>query len=167
MHLGDIEVRYLDGGNFWLDGGAMFGVVPKVFWDKKSPPDEKNRIPLRANSLLVRAHKKTIVIETGNGTKWEQKQRAIYAVQEGDPLVDSLAEHRVQPHEVDLVINTHLHFDHSGGNTRIENGRAVPTFPRARYFVQRRELKPEATPTEPDPASYFPENFNPITYAGL
>ena len=145
----------------------MFGVVPKVFWDKKSPPDEKNRIRLRANSLLVRAHGKTIVIETGNGTKWEPKPRAIYAVQEGDPLVDSLAEHGVQPHEVDLVINTHLHFDHSGGNTRIENGRAVPTFPRARYVVQRGELEHAATPTERDRASYFPENFQPITDAGL
>ena len=92
MHLGDIEVRYLDGGNFWLDGGVMFGVVPKVLWDKKSPPDEKNRIRLRANSLLVRAHGKTIVIETGNGTKWDPKQRAIYNIQEGDPLVDSLAK---------------------------------------------------------------------------
>src|SRR5579863_900339 len=129
MHLGDIEVRYLDGGNFWLDGGAMFGVVPKVFWDKKCAPDEKNRIRLRANSLLVRAHGKTIVIETGNGTKWDAKQRGIYAIQEGDPLIDSLAAHGVQPRDVDLVINTHLHFDHAGGNTRVENGRAVPTFP--------------------------------------
>src|SRR5260370_17732334 len=121
MHFGDIEVRYLDGGNFWLDGGAMFGVVPKVFWDKKSAPDEKNRIRLRANSLLVRAHKKTTVIETGNGTKWEPKQRAIYALQEGDPLFDSLAEHGVQPHEVDLVIITHLHFHHAPTTTHIHN----------------------------------------------
>jgi glyoxylase-like metal-dependent hydrolase (beta-lactamase superfamily II) len=167
MHLGDIEIRYLAGGNFWLDGGAMFGVVPKVFWDKKSPPDEKNRIRLRANSLLVRAHGKAIVIETGNGTKWDPKQRAIYNVQEGDPLVDSLAKNGIQPHEVDLVINTHLHFDHAGGNTRMENGRAVPTFPRARYVVQRAELDHAANPSERDRASYFPENFQPITDAGL
>ena len=167
MRLGDIEIRYLDGGNFSLDGGAMFGVVPKVFWDKKSPPDEKNRIRLRANSLLVRAHGKTIVIETGNGTKWDPKQRAIYNVQEGDPLVDSLAENGVQPHEVDLVINTHLHFDHAGGNTRIENGRAVPAFSRARYIVQRAEVEHASAPSERDRASYFPENFQPITDAGL
>lgn len=167
MHLGDIEVRYLDGGNFWLDGGAMFGVVPKVFWDKKSAPDEKNRIRLRANSLLVRAQGKTIVIETGNGTKWDAKQRAIYGVQAGDPLMDSLAENGVQPGEVDLVINTHLHFDHAGGNTRIEDGRAVPAFPRARYVLQRAELEHARTPTERDKASYFPDNFEPITKAGL
>jgi glyoxylase-like metal-dependent hydrolase (beta-lactamase superfamily II) len=167
MHLGDIEVRYLDGGNFYLDGGAMFGVVPKVLWEKKSSPDEKNRIRLRANSLLVRAHGKSIVIETGNGTKWDAKQRAIYAVQEGDPLVDSLAENGVQPHEVDLVINTHLHFDHAGGNTHIENGRPVPTFPRAQYILQRGELAHASKPTDRDRASYFPENFQPITDAGL
>jgi glyoxylase-like metal-dependent hydrolase (beta-lactamase superfamily II) len=167
MHLGDIEIRYLDGGNFWLDGGAMFGVVPKVLWDKKSPPDEKNRIRLRANSLLVRAHNKTIVIETGNGAKWNPKQRAIYSVQEGDPLIDSLAKEGVQPRDVDLVINTHLHFDHAGGNTRIENGCAVPTFPRARYIVQRAELAHAAAPNERDRASYFPENFQPITEADL
>jgi glyoxylase-like metal-dependent hydrolase (beta-lactamase superfamily II) len=167
MHIGDIEIRYLDGGSFRLDGGAMFGVVPKVFWDKKSPPDEKNRIPLRANSLLVRAHGKTIVIETGNGTKWDAKQRGIYAIQEGDPLFDSLAANGVQPRDVDLVINTHLHFDHAGGNTRIENGRAVPTFPRARYVVQRSELAHAAAPSERDRASYFPDNFLPISEAGL
>jgi len=167
MHIGDMEIRYLDGGNFWLDGGAMFGVVPKVFWEKKSPPGDRNRIKLRANSLLVQAHGKTIVIETGNGTKWDPKMRAIYGVQEGDPLLDSLAAQGVQPRDVDLVINTHLHFDHAGGNTRIENDRAVPTFPRARYVVQRAELEHAAAPTERDRASYFPENFVPITQAGL
>ena len=167
MHLGDIEIRYLDGGSFRLDGGAMFGVVPKVFWEKKSPPDDKNRIHLRANSLLVRAHGKTIVIETGNGTKWDAKQHGIYAIQDGDPLIDSLADHGVQPRDVDLVINTHLHFDHAGGNTRIENGRAVPTFPRARYVVQCAELAHAAVPTERDRASYFPDNFLPITEAQL
>ncbi len=77
MHFGEIEVRYLDGGGFRLDGGAMFGVVPKPLWEKKSPPDEKNRIRMRANALLVRAAGKTIVVETGNGTKWDAKQRAI------------------------------------------------------------------------------------------
>ena len=167
MHLGDMEIRYLDGGSFRLDGGAMFGVVPKVFWEKKSPPDERNRIHMRANSLLVRAHSKTIVIETGNGTKWDAKNRGIYAIQDGDPLIDSLARLGVQPRDVDLVINTHLHFDHAGGNTRLEHDRAVPTFPRARYVVQRGELAHAATPTERDRASYFPENFQPITEAGL
>ena len=167
MLIGDIEVRFLDGGTFRLDGGAMFGVVPKVFWEKKVAPDERNRILMRANSLLVRASGKTIVVETGNGTKWDAKQRGIYAVQDGDPLLDSLARLGVQARDVDVVINTHLHFDHAGGNTRIENGRVVPTFPRARYVVQRGELEHAATPSERDRASYFPENFQPVTSAGL
>jgi len=167
MLIGDIEVRFLDGGTFRLDGGAMFGVVPKVFWEKKAAADERNRVLMRANSLLVRASGKTIVVETGNGTKWDAKQRGIYAVQDGDPLVDSLARLGVHRRDVDLVINTHLHFDHAGGNTRIEDGRTVPTFPRARYLVQRGELEHAATPTERDRASYFAENFQPVTDAGL
>ena len=167
MHLGSMEVHYLDGGNFALDGGAMFGVVPKVFWEKKSPPDERNRIRMRANSLLVRAHGKNIVIETGNGTKWDFKQRAIYGIQDGDPLIDSLARTGVQPGQIDLVINTHLHFDHAGGNTRIVDNNVVPAFPNARYIVQRGEFEHASNPTERDRASYFPENFAPITKAGL
>jgi len=167
MHVGNLEIRYLDGGSFRLDGGAMFGVVPKVFWERKSPPDERNRIHMRANSLLVRAQGKTIVVETGNGTKWDAKNRGIYAIQDGAPLIESLALQGVQPRDVDLVINTHLHFDHAGGNTCIENDRVVPTFPRARYIVQRGELAHAATPTERDRASYFPENFQAVTDAGV
>jgi len=167
MHLGDIEVHYLDGGSFALDGGAMFGVVPKAFWEKKTSPDAKNRIRMRANSLLVRAERKNILIETGNGTKWEAKQRAIYAVEDGDPLMDSLSRAGVSPDQIDLVINTHLHFDHCGGNTRIVQNRAVPAFRRARYVVQRGELEHAMNPTERDRASYFPENFEPISKEGL
>jgi len=165
MHFGDIEVKFLDGGGFRLDGGAMFGVVPKPLWEKKSPPDENNRIRMRANSLLVRAARKTIVIETGNGTKWDAKRRAIYAIEDGNPLIAALGQAGVQPCEVDLVINTHLHFDHAGGNTHISGNRPVPPFPRARYMVQRAELQHAQNPTDRDRASYFPENFQPIAAA--
>jgi glyoxylase-like metal-dependent hydrolase (beta-lactamase superfamily II) len=167
MHFGEIEVRYLDGGRFGLDGGAMFGVVPKVLWEKKSPPDEKNRIRMCANSLLVRTHGKNVLIETGNGTKWDPKQRAIYGVQDGDPLMDALARTGVKPDQINLVINTHLHFDHAGGNTRIVNDRVLPTFRHARYVVQRGELEHAMNPTERDHASYFPDNFAPISKEGL
>ena len=166
MHFGEIEVRYLDGGAFGLDGGAMFGVVPKPLWEKVSPPDERNRIRMRANALLVRAVGKTIVVETGNGTKWSAKQRAIYAVQDGDPLMDALRKAGVQPDEVDIVINTHLHFDHAGGNTHIRGNHAVPAFRRARYMVQRKEFEHAENPSDRDRASYFPENFRPIAEAG-
>jgi glyoxylase-like metal-dependent hydrolase (beta-lactamase superfamily II) len=167
MHLGDVEVLFLDGGTFGLDGGAMFGVVPKVLWEKKSPPDANNRIRMRANSLLVRANGKNILVETGNGTKLDPKLRAIYNVQDGDPLLDSLAKIGLKPEQIDLVINTHLHFDHCGGNTRLVKNRVLPTFRRARYVVQRGELEHAMNPSERDRASYFPENFVPISKEGL
>jgi glyoxylase-like metal-dependent hydrolase (beta-lactamase superfamily II) len=166
MHLGNIEVQFLDAGAFGLDGGAMFGVVPKVLWEKKSPPDANNRIRMRGNSLLVRAEKKNILIETGNGTKLDPKLRSIYNVQDGDPLIDSLAHAGVTPEQIDLVINTHLHFDHCGGNTRIQQSRVVPAFRRARYIVQRAELEHAMNPTDRDRASYFPENFSAISKEG-
>lgn len=166
MRLGDIEVRFLRGGEFRLDGGAMFGVVPRVLWEKKVPPDDRNRIRLAANSLLLRAGSKKILIETGNGTKWEPKLRDIYAIDQGDPLRDALAREGVQPQDLDLVINTHLHFDHAGGNTRMVDGRAVSAFPKAKYIVQKAELEHAQHPTERDRASYFPENFLPVTQAG-
>jgi len=167
MHLGEIEVLYLDGGSFALDGGAMFGVVPRVLWEKKSPPDEKNRIHMRANSLLVRAAGKTIVVETGNGTQWDPKLRAIYAIQDGDPLINSLAKTGIQREDINLVVNTHLHFDHAGGNTRLANDRVVPNFPNAQYIVQRGELEHANRPTERDRASYFPDHLQAISKEGL
>jgi glyoxylase-like metal-dependent hydrolase (beta-lactamase superfamily II) len=165
MHLGDLEINYIDGGTFALDGGAMFGVVPKVLWEKKSPPDENNRIRMKANALMVRTAGKIILIETGNGTKWDAKLRSIYNIQTGDPLIHSLANAGVSPNQVGFVINTHLHFDHCGGNTRVEGDRAVPTFPNARYIVQRAEFEHALNPTERDRASYFPENVQPIADA--
>lgn len=162
MHLGDIEIMFLDGGPFGLDGGAMFGVVPKTLWEKKSPPDEHNRIRMRANSLLVRTAGKTILVETGNGTKLDAKLRSIYGIPDGDPLLDSLHKAGAAPGEIDIVINTHLHFDHAGGNTHIAGGCAVPAFPRARYIVQKKELDHAYNATERDRASYFPDNYQPL-----
>lgn len=167
MHLGEMEVRYLNGGAFSLDGGAMFGVVPKTLWEKKSPPDDRNRIRMRANSLLVRAAGKNILIETGNGTKWDPKLRGIYGIQDGDPLIDSLAKAGLQPDDINVVINTHLHFDHAGGNTHFVNDQPKPRFRNAIHYVQRAELEHAMNPTERDRASYFPENFQPISDAGL
>ena len=166
MHFGEIEVLPLHGGRFYLDGGAMFGVVPKTLWEKKAPADERNRIRLAANSLLVRAAGKNIVVETGNGTKWDPKLRNIYGIQEGDPLRDSLSRAGVAAEEVGMVINTHLHFDHAGGNTRVVDGRDVPTFPNAQYVVQRAELEHAMNPTERDRASYLADRLVPVTEAG-
>jgi glyoxylase-like metal-dependent hydrolase (beta-lactamase superfamily II) len=166
MHLGDIEVLPIHGGNFYLDGGAMFGVVPKTLWEKKAPADERNRIRLAANSLLLRANGRLILVETGNGTKWDPKLRNIYGIQDGDPLKDSLERAGVTLEKIDMVINTHLHFDHAGGNTRSVNGRDVPAFPNAQYVVQRSELEHALNPTERDRASYFADRIVPVTEAG-
>jgi len=166
MRLGDIEIRHIHSGNFYLDGGAMFGVVPKPLWEKKSPPDSRNRIRLAANSLLVRASNKNMLIETGNGTKWTPKLRDIYAIDEGDPLAQNLAAAGVSPSQVDLVINTHLHFDHAGGNTKLLDGYAVPSFPNAQYIVQAEEFAHAGNPTERDRASYFEDNFLPMRQSG-
>ena len=166
MRLGDLEFTIVSDGGFRLDGGAMFGVVPKPLWEKRIAPDERNRIQLCMNCVLVRTGGITILVETGAGDKLDAKRRDIYAIGEGPRLLDRLAAHGVKPDHVDIVINTHLHFDHCGWNTRMVDGRAVPTFPNARYVVQLGELEHAKRPNERDQASYMSENFLPIEAAG-
>jgi len=163
MKFGALELFLVSDGCFRLDGGAMFGVVPKTLWEKQVAPDERNRITLNLSCLLIRAAGKTILVETGVGDKLDPKRRDIYGVEHPTTLVESLRGVGVGPEEVDMVVNTHLHFDHCGGNTRFDSaGRAAPTFPRARYVVQRGELEHARRPTERDRASYMPENFEPM-----
>jgi len=166
MQLGDVEVRLLGDGTFRLDGGAMFGVIPRPLWEKKSPPDDRNRILLGMNILLLKAGGKRILVETGGGDKWNAKQNAIYAFEAQHRLPERLAAAGVKPEEIDIVINTHLHFDHAGWNTRIVDGRARPTFPNARYIVQRKEFDHACAPSDRDRASYFPDNFMPMKESG-
>jgi len=166
MKLGDLEFHILNDGTFRLDGGAMFGVIPRPMWERAAAPDERNRILMAMNSLLIRAGGKIILVETGAGDKWDAKRRGIYAF-EGQPrLPEQLAAHGVRPEQVDIVVNTHLHFDHCGWNTRLVNGKAVPLFPNARYVVQRGELEHARNPSERDRASYFPDNFAPMEESG-
>lgn len=166
MTLGDIEVHLLTDGTLRLDGGAMFGVVPKPLWERKAPADDRNRILLAMNILLIRAAGKWILVETGAGDKWDAKLRNIYAIENSPNLVDKLLANGVPPEQIDIVINTHLHFDHCGWNTRLIGGKLVPTFPNARYVVQRLEFDHAIKPTERDRASYEPVNFQPIEVAG-
>ena len=165
MKLGDIEFHVLSDGHILLDGGAMFGVIPRPLWEKKMPPDVRNRITLGLNCLLIHAAGKRILVETGAGDKMNAKLRAIYGL-EGPRLVDRLHDHGLQPEDIDIVIDTHLHFDHCGGNTRVEKDKAIPAFPNAQYFVQKGEYDHALHPTERDQASYFQENFVPIHAAG-
>jgi glyoxylase-like metal-dependent hydrolase (beta-lactamase superfamily II) len=165
LKLGELEFHILSDGDVWLDGGAMFGVVPKTLWEKKMAPDAKNRIQLAMNCLLVRAGGKTILIETGAGSKMPPKLQQIYGIGESK-LVPSLRDRGLHASEIDIVVNTHLHFDHCGGNTRVEADKVVCTFPHAKYVVQRGEYEHARKPNERDQASYFDENYVPLEKAG-
>ena len=166
MRFGDLEFLLLNDGTLRLDGGAMFGVVPKPMWEKKSRADERNRVLLAMNCLLIRAAGKTILVETGAGDKWDAKKRDIYALEGSPRFPDQLAAHGVKPENVDIVINTHLHFDHCGWNTRIVNGKVRPTFPNARYVVQKKDFEHAKNPTERDRASFILEIYLPVEEAG-
>ena len=165
MKIGEIEFHIVVAGRLLLDGGAMFGVIPKPLWDKQAPADARNRIKLAMNCLLVFAGHKRILIETGAGDKWTSKFRDIYNL-DGPRLLDQLLHYGLHPQDIDVVINTHLHFDHCGGNTRIEKEKVVATFPHARYIVQRGEFEHALNPTERDRASYFNDNYVPLQQAG-
>jgi glyoxylase-like metal-dependent hydrolase (beta-lactamase superfamily II) len=166
LKLGNIEFHIVSDGHVLLDGGAMFGVVPRPLWEKKMPPDARNRITLSMNCLVIRASGKRILVETGAGGKMNAKWRDIYGL-DGPFLLDGLRSLDLRPEDIDVVVNTHLHFDHCGGNTRLEHDQIIPTFPNARYLVQEGELDHAMRPNERDQASYFPENFAPIAAAGM
>ncbi|HKS66800.1 MAG TPA: MBL fold metallo-hydrolase [Candidatus Acidoferrales bacterium] len=164
MKLGNLEFHIISDGHCYLDGGAMFGVIPKPLWEKKAKPDARNRIQLAMNCLLVCAGGKRILIETGAGTKWTHKLREIYGF-DGSRLLNGLRHHGLGADDIDVVVNTHLHFDHCGGNTRVEKDKVVATFPHARYIVQRGEFEHAVSPTERDRASYFGDNYVPLKEA--
>jgi glyoxylase-like metal-dependent hydrolase (beta-lactamase superfamily II) len=163
--LGDFELTILSDGHYFLDGGAMFGVVPKPLWEKRAPADELNRILLGTNTVVIRTGKHTVVIETGIGNKLPEKLREIYGAKQQLPA--SFAAAGIRPEEVDIVINSHLHFDHCGWNTaRTNDGRIVPTFPNARYFTHRGEVEHGRLQLERDAISYVPENYEPLIETG-
>lgn len=164
MKLGVFEITPVTDGRFRLDGGAMFGVVPKVLWEKCCPADERNRIQMGLNCLLVRAHGKNILVDTGLGDKWDAKFTDMFALDRTPPLYDSLKAQGLTAEDIHMVINTHLHFDHCGGNTMHDDGALAPAFPKAKYFVQRGEYEDAAQANERTRASYRKENFTPIAH---
>jgi glyoxylase-like metal-dependent hydrolase (beta-lactamase superfamily II) len=168
MQFGDYRVEIIPDTEFRLDGGAMFGVVPRNLWSRVCPPDEQNRIRMNMNCVFVEAGAEKILIETGIGEKWPAKETARYGITRERPLEESLrAIAGVAAEEMTIVINTHLHFDHAGGNTRLDaGGKAVPAFPNARYFVARAEFEHAEQPSERDRASYLPDNWQPLQASG-
>ena len=168
MKFGNYRVEVIPDCEFRLDGGAMFGVVPRNLWARVNPPDDQNRIRMNMNCLFIEADGERILIDTGIGEKWSEKHRAMYGINRIRSFDESLkAIAGVAATDISIVVNTHLHFDHAGGNSiRNDTGRAVPAFPNARYFISQAEYEHAESPTERDRASYFPENWQPMKETG-
>lgn len=163
MKIGKYEIHAIETGRFKLDGGAMFGIVPKTIWDKLNPSDDKNRIELALRTLLIIGDDKKILVDTGIGKKWEGKYIDIYGIDHTKyTLENSLEKLGLRTSDITDVILTHLHFDHAGGATKSEDGILKPTFENATYYVQKRNLDLAMNPNEKDRASYLPENFVPL-----
>jgi glyoxylase-like metal-dependent hydrolase (beta-lactamase superfamily II) len=163
--LGDFDLTICSDGLYLLDGGAMFGIVPKALWSQRSPADNQNRILLGMNSVIVRTGKHTVMIETGMGNKQTPKLRELTGTQQRLPA--SLAAAGIRPEEIDVVINSHLHIDHSGWNTTLHpDGSVTPTFPNARYFAHSGEVSCGRLQRERDRASYLPDNYEPLIANG-
>jgi glyoxylase-like metal-dependent hydrolase (beta-lactamase superfamily II) len=168
MQFGDCRVEIIPDTEFRLDGGAMFGVVPRALWSKVCPPDEENRIRMNMNCVFIDTGRERILIETGIGEKWSAKHTSMFGITRQRRLAESLQSIAgVGPESITIVINTHLHFDHAGGNTVLDgNSLAAPAFPNARYFVSRDELEHAEKPSERDRASYLPDNWRPLLASG-
>ena len=173
LTIGRLRVHAIQAGGQRLDGGAMFGVVPKPLWERRIKADERNRIQLGMRCLLIEHERGLVLIDNGAGNKENPKFHEIYGVENSGTngrtlLEDGLREVGARPEDIALMIDTHLHFDHAGGNTWIdESGVVRPTFPNARYVVQRGEYEWATHTNERTAASYFPHNFEPIVAAGL
>ncbi len=168
MQFGDYRIEIVPDAEFRLDGGAMFGVVPRALWARIAPPDEQNRVRLNTNCLFIETARERILIETGIGDKWSAKQAQIYGIERKRSLAESVkARTGYDANEITIVVNTHLHFDHAGGNTTMcADGHVMPTFPNARYFVSQAEFAHAEAPHERDRASYLPENWQPLVASG-
>jgi len=165
LALGDFELSIFSDGTYPLDGGAFFGVVPKIMWSRKAAADEKNYVTAGLNSLLIRTGRQTVLVETGMGNRLSERMVKFY----GQPaqLLSNLAAGGVAPEDIDIVINTHLHFDHCGWNTvRNKDGKIVPTFPRAKYYAPEGEWQYARHPSERDAISYIPDNYDPLVESG-
>jgi glyoxylase-like metal-dependent hydrolase (beta-lactamase superfamily II) len=165
LTLGDFELSIFSDGTYPLDGGAFFGVVPKIMWSRKVVADERNYVPAGLNSLLIRTGKKNVLVETGMGNKLSERMIKFYS--QPAQLLRNLSAAGLAPEDIDIVINTHLHFDHCGWNTiRNKDGKIVPTFPRARYYAPEGEWQYARRPSERDAISYIPENYDPLVQNG-
>lgn len=165
--LGGWRATPIETGYLWLDGGSMFGSVPKPLWSRTHPADERNRIRLAMRCLLLVGHGRRVLVDVGLGDKFSPKLRDVYRVEDEPSLETSLASHGLGVGDITDVVLTHLHFDHAGGSTRRDGERLVPRLPNARYYVQKRNLENARRPNPRERASYLPENFEPLAEAGV
>jgi glyoxylase-like metal-dependent hydrolase (beta-lactamase superfamily II) len=164
ISLGDFELTVVSDGNYLGDGGAFFGIIPKIMWQRKTTPDDLNRITVSCNSIIVRTGKQTILIETGIGNKLSEKTKSFYFPEE--KLLENLHAAKVAPEEIDIVINSHLHFDHCGWNTVYKDGAPVATFPNAKYYAPKGEWEHGKLQLERDRVSYISDNYDPLIRSG-
>jgi glyoxylase-like metal-dependent hydrolase (beta-lactamase superfamily II) len=162
LRLGNVNLHIVSDGLAWMDGGGYFGLVPKVLWEKVVQADELNRIPMVLNCLLIESEGKRILVDTGFGDKLSPKERQIWSIAGENRLVGDLRRLGFAPEDIEIVINTHLHSDHCGGNTILREGEVVPTFPHAQYWIQRLEWADACYPNERTRATYLAENFVPL-----
>ena len=168
MQIGKYKLSVVNTGYFRLDGGAMFGIIPKNLWGKTNPPDDQNRIKLATRNLLLEKGEKKILVDTGMGYKWDEKAKKIYDIDPQKNSIEiSLNEFNLKPEDITDVILTHLHFDHTGGSTKSENGKIVPAFPNAKYFVQKKNFEWAMNPSDRDKGSYIKDNFEPLYEEGM
>ncbi len=160
--LGNLELFGIRVGTFLLDGGAMFGITPKVLWEKIAPPDSKNRILLATNILLIKGKDFNIISDAGNGTKFDEKWVNIYGIKDEETLIPKLKECGLEPEDITHIIPTHLHFDHIGGLTKLENGKPVEIFKKAIYFIQKTEWDDANNINERTKGSYLEQDIIPI-----
>lgn len=165
MRLGGFELTAFSDGTYPLDGGAFFGVVPKMMWSRKMESDDRNYVMAGLNSLLIRTGRETVLVETGMGNKLSDRMVKFY--RQPAQLITNLGDGGVEPGDIDIVINSHLHFDHCGWNTvRDDKGKIVPTFPRAKYYAPEGEWQYARQPSERDAISYIAENYDPLVASG-
>lgn len=168
MKIGKYELHSLESGSLMLDGGAMYGVVPKPLWERSSPADEKNRIKLTTRHLLLISNDKKILIDTGSGKNWDEKFKRIYAVDtSAHDMFPELSKFGIKREEITDVIITHLHFDHIGGAVLFEGNRIVPAFPNATYHIQKKQFEWGLNPSDRDKASYFKDRYVPLAEEGI
>jgi glyoxylase-like metal-dependent hydrolase (beta-lactamase superfamily II) len=167
MNIGKYKLKILTSGFFRLDGGAMFGIIPKVLWQKTNPPDDANRIKLSTRHLLLESSGKKIIIDAGMGTKWDEKLKKIYAVDENHSMTKVLNNAGLKFEDITDVILTHLHFDHAGGSTTFAYSKFIPAFPNAKYYVQKEQFEWAKNPTEKDRGSFVKNDFVPLAEEGV